>query len=99
MITFQVMIRISSKLLYFKIFRLLENYLATSNRLLYSFIGEKWKLHRKLIQPYFHINILENFVPIFAETSRDLASKFENARDANVTTFINDWVLDTLHSK
>lgn len=59
--------------------------------------GEKWKLHRKLIQPYFHINVLENFIPIFAETSRDLATNFKDITEVNITTFINDWVLDTLH--
>ncbi|XP_044766650.1 probable cytochrome P450 4aa1 isoform X2 [Coccinella septempunctata] len=59
--------------------------------------GEKWKLHRKLIQPYFHINVLENFIPIFAETSNDLCAKFGDTKEVNVTSFINDWVLATLH--
>ncbi|KAK9886787.1 hypothetical protein WA026_018439 [Henosepilachna vigintioctopunctata] len=73
--------------------------------LLHNFIGEglitnnggKWKLHRKLIQPYFHINVLENFVSVFVETSDVLVKNLSKVDVVNVTSYINNWVLDTLH--
>ncbi|XP_043267856.1 cytochrome P450 4g15-like [Venturia canescens] len=34
--------------------------------------GEKWRTHRKLIAPTFHLNVLKTFVPLFYENSRDL---------------------------
>ncbi|XP_076648264.1 cytochrome P450 4g15-like [Halictus rubicundus] len=34
--------------------------------------GEKWRSHRKMIAPAFHLNVLKSFVPLFYENSRDL---------------------------
>ncbi|XP_078045877.1 cytochrome P450 4g15-like [Augochlora pura] len=34
--------------------------------------GEKWRTHRKIIAPTFHMNVLKSFVPLFYENSKDL---------------------------
>lgn len=41
------------------------------------FAGEKWFTHRKLITPTFHFNILESFVDVFVERTRDFMEKLE----------------------
>ncbi|XP_046626449.1 cytochrome P450 4g15-like [Neodiprion virginianus] len=37
--------------------------------------GEKWRSHRKIIAPTFHLSILRTFVPLFYENSKVLVSK------------------------
>uniref|UniRef100_A0A146LUW8 Cytochrome P450 4g15 n=1 Tax=Lygus hesperus TaxID=30085 RepID=A0A146LUW8_LYGHE len=39
--------------------------------------GEKWKLHRKLIAPSFHLNILKSFLGVFNKNSLDVVKKLE----------------------
>ena len=34
--------------------------------------GEKWRSHRKIIAPTFHLNVLKTFVPLFYANSKDL---------------------------
>lgn len=59
--------------------------------------GYKWKLHRKLIQPCFHTNILETFL----ETFQKCASKLVVQTDSNIkiTPLVNNLVLDILHRR
>ncbi|XP_032677368.1 probable cytochrome P450 4aa1 [Odontomachus brunneus] len=69
-------------------------------KLLHNFIGKglislevnKWKLHRKILQPAFHLHVLERFVGTFGEHANRLADKLleQNAEDVNLTTFINN---------
>ncbi|CAD1479979.1 unnamed protein product, partial [Heterotrigona itama] len=40
--------------------------------------GEKWRSHRKIIAPTFHLNILKTFVPLFYENSRDLVIRLRD---------------------
>ncbi|KOX69911.1 Cytochrome P450 4g15 [Melipona quadrifasciata] len=40
--------------------------------------GEKWRSHRKIIAPTFHLNILKTFVPLFYENSRDLVMRLRD---------------------
>lgn len=37
--------------------------------------GEKWRAHRKLIAPAFHMNILRSFVPTFNDNSLAVVEK------------------------
>ncbi|KAJ8667691.1 hypothetical protein QAD02_009354 [Eretmocerus hayati] len=40
--------------------------------------GEKWRTHRKIIAPTFHMNVLKSFVPLFYENSIDLVNRLKN---------------------
>lgn len=37
--------------------------------------GEKWRAHRKLIAPTFHLNVLKSFINIFNKNSRSIVDK------------------------
>ncbi|XP_038213526.1 cytochrome P450 4g15-like [Zerene cesonia] len=39
--------------------------------------GEKWRSHRKMIAPTFHINVLKSFVDTFNQNSRSVVSKMK----------------------
>lgn len=39
--------------------------------------GEKWRAHRKMIAPTFHINILKSFVNVFYQNSAAIAKRME----------------------
>ncbi|XP_018046075.1 PREDICTED: cytochrome P450 4g15-like [Atta colombica] len=40
--------------------------------------GDKWRRHRKVIAPTFHMNILKTFVPFFYENSIDLVNQLRD---------------------
>ncbi|KAL6267712.1 hypothetical protein P5V15_000783 [Pogonomyrmex californicus] len=40
--------------------------------------GDKWRRHRKVIAPTFHMNILKTFVPLFYENSIDLVQRLRD---------------------
>lgn len=40
--------------------------------------GKKWRTHRKIIAPTFHLNVLKTFVPVFYENSRDLVVRLRS---------------------
>ncbi|XP_071558603.1 cytochrome P450 4g15-like [Temnothorax nylanderi] len=40
--------------------------------------GDKWRRHRKVIAPTFHMNILKTFVPLFYENSIDLVNRLRD---------------------
>lgn len=37
--------------------------------------GHKWRSHRKLIAPTFHLNVLKGFIDLFNENSRQVIKK------------------------
>jgi cytochrome P450 len=76
------------------VYKLLHNFLGNG---LITSSGDKWLNHRKLIQPTFHLNILEKFVQTFAASSQNLHEKLRGKDEINITTFINDCVLDILN--
>lgn len=39
--------------------------------------GEKWRTHRKMIAPTFHINILKSFMSVFNQNSKNVAKKLK----------------------
>lgn len=40
-------------------------------------IGHKWRSHRKLIAPTFHLNVLKGFIDLFNENSRQVIKKMD----------------------
>ena len=40
--------------------------------------GSKWKSHRKIIAPTFHLNVLKTFVPLFYQNSIDLVQRLSS---------------------
>lgn len=39
--------------------------------------GSKWRAHRKLIAPTFHLNVLKSFIDLFNANSRHVVKKLE----------------------
>lgn len=39
--------------------------------------GQKWRSHRKLIAPTFHLNVLKSFIDLFNANSRDVVNKLK----------------------
>ena len=40
--------------------------------------GSKWRAHRKLIAPTFHLNVLKSFIDLFNENSRSVVRKLQS---------------------
>ncbi|XP_021932183.1 probable cytochrome P450 4aa1 isoform X2 [Zootermopsis nevadensis] len=77
-------------------------------KLLHSFLGqglvtssgEQWRHHRRLIQPSFHLSILEGFIETFYDSAQLLVAKLSTEADLssiNITAPINQCVLNILH--
>lgn len=62
-------------------YRLFEPWLG--NGLLIS-TGDKWRAHRKLIAPTFHLNVLKSFVTLFNVNSRDTVEKLRKMGSAEI---------------
>ncbi|XP_057340862.1 cytochrome P450 4g15-like [Microplitis mediator] len=60
--------------------------------------GEKWKTHRKIIAPTFHLNVLKTFVPLFYENSIDLVKrlKSEVGKEFDVHDYLSAVTVDIL---
>lgn len=52
------------------------------------FLGHKWRTHRKLIAPTFHLNVLKSFIDLFNENSRQAVRKLQ--REASRTFDAHD---------
>jgi len=39
--------------------------------------GQKWRAHRKLIAPTFHLNVLKSFIDLFNKNSIETVNKME----------------------
>lgn len=75
-------------------YKLLHNFLGDG---LITSSGKKWHNHRKLIQPSFHLNILEKFIGTFAASAQCLHKKLKENEAVNITSLINECVLDILN--
>lgn len=40
-------------------------------------VGKKWRAHRKLIAPTFHLNVLKSFIDLFNANSRHVVEKLQ----------------------
>lgn len=43
--------------------------------------GEKWRAHRKLIAPTFHLHVLKSFLDLFNQNSRAVVQKMKKHED------------------
>ncbi|XP_049819229.1 probable cytochrome P450 4aa1 isoform X2 [Aethina tumida] len=76
------------------LYKLMHNFLGEG---LITNNGDKWRLHRKLIQPFFHLNILEMNLPYFIQGAQELVDRLKNKSDVNITTYVNETVLNILN--
>ncbi|XP_043517948.1 probable cytochrome P450 4aa1 isoform X1 [Frieseomelitta varia] len=76
-------------------YKLLDNFLGKG---LITRDTETWRVHRRILQPAFHLHILEKFTNIFAEHADHLMKEFlkKNNQEINITPFINDSVYNIL---
>lgn len=77
-------------------YKLLHNFLGDG---LITSSGEKWLSHRKFLTPAFHLTILDKFIGTFADSAQCLHDKLKDQDEINITSFINDCVLDILNGK
>lgn len=61
--------------------------------------AEEWGLHRRLIQPLFKINALQEFLSTFIDASNILIQRLKDFShtELNITSFVNQCVVDILH--
>ncbi|EFN76645.1 probable cytochrome P450 4aa1 isoform X2 [Harpegnathos saltator] len=76
-------------------YRLLNNFIGKG---LISLEVDKWKVHRKILQPAFHLHVLKSFIATFSECADHLVNKLleRNGEEVNLTVFINNSVYDIL---
>lgn len=60
--------------------------------------GEKWKTHRKIIAPTFHLNVLKTFVPLFYENSINLVKRLrsEVGKEFDIHDYLSAVTVDIL---
>ncbi|PNF41696.1 Cytochrome P450 4g15 [Cryptotermes secundus] len=60
--------------------------------------GQKWKSHRKLIAPTFHLNVLKSFVELFNANSRAVCEKMakENGKTFDCHDYMSECTVEIL---
>lgn len=60
--------------------------------------GEKWKTHRKLIAPAFHMNVLKSFMPTFNDNSRYTVGRLAKivGKEFDVHDYMSEATVDIL---
>jgi cytochrome P450 family 4 len=60
--------------------------------------GEKWRAHRKLIAPAFHMNVLKTFVDLFNENSLGVVDRMkkEIGKEFDVHDYMSETTVDIL---
>ena len=79
-------------------YRLMHNFLGNG---LITSSGDKWHNHRRLIQPTFHLSILERFIGTFADASQALYESLDAIanQEINIAKYVNNCVVDILNGK
>ncbi|OXU22693.1 hypothetical protein TSAR_008363 [Trichomalopsis sarcophagae] len=78
------------------VYRLLDNFLGKG---LITSDVDTWRTHRRLLQPAFHLHVLQKFVGSFAERADRLAdrlARYDN-QQLDITKFVNDAVYEILN--
>nr|WIT94155.1 cytochrome P450 monooxygenase CYP4G341 [Euwallacea interjectus] len=60
--------------------------------------GQKWRAHRKLIAPTFHLNVLKSFIDLFNKNSRDTVEKLrkENGKEFDCHDYMSEATVEML---
>uniref|UniRef100_A0A1B6D2F5 Cytochrome P450 n=1 Tax=Clastoptera arizonana TaxID=38151 RepID=A0A1B6D2F5_9HEMI len=76
-------------------YRFFEPWLG--NGLLIS-TGEKWRAHRKLIAPTFHLNVLKSFIDLFNQNSREVVRKMlkESGKEFDCHDYMSECTVEIL---
>lgn len=63
--------------------------------------GQKWRAHRKLIAPTFHLNVLKSFIELFNENSRNVVRKLraEDGRTFDCHDYMSEATVEILLGK
>uniref|UniRef100_A0A1B6CX22 Cytochrome P450 n=1 Tax=Clastoptera arizonana TaxID=38151 RepID=A0A1B6CX22_9HEMI len=79
-------------------YRFFEPWLG--NGLLIS-TGEKWRAHRKLIAPTFHLNVLKSFIDLFNQNSREVVRKMlkESGKEFDCHDYMSECTVEILLGK
>ncbi|XP_030557781.1 probable cytochrome P450 4aa1 [Drosophila novamexicana] len=78
-------------------YRLMHNFLGNG---LITSSGVKWSTHRKLIQPAFHLSLLEKFIDTFVDASQSLNEHLDASAldiEINIAKYVNNCVIDVLN--
>lgn len=78
------------------LYRLLNNFLGKG---LITSDVDTWRTHRRLLQPAFHLNVLQKFVGSFAECADRLADRLVryDGEELDITKLVNDAVYEILN--
>lgn len=80
-------------------YRLMHNFLGDG---LITSSGAKWSNHRRLIQPAFHLSLLEKFIDTFVDASQSLYENLgapEVGSPINIAKYVNNCVVDILNGE
>lgn len=80
-------------------YRLMHNFLGDG---LITSSGSKWSDHRRLIQPAFHLSLLEKFIDTFVDASQSLYENLDASAagtEINIAKYVNSCVLDILNGE
>ncbi|KAH8375752.1 hypothetical protein KR200_002027 [Drosophila serrata] len=63
-----------------------------------SIAGQKWRSHRKLIAPTFHLNVLKSFIELFNENSKNVVRKLraEDGRTFDCHDYMSEATVEIL---
>ncbi|XP_014211164.1 probable cytochrome P450 4aa1 isoform X2 [Copidosoma floridanum] len=77
-------------------YRLFDNFLGKG---LITSDLDTWRAHRRILQPAFHLHVLQQFVGSFAESADRLVAKLahHHSQEIDITKFVNDTVYEILN--
>lgn len=63
--------------------------------------GRKWRAHRKLIAPSFHLNVLKSFIDLFNDNSRNVVKKLaqEEGKEFDCHDYMSEATVEILLGK
>ena len=64
----------------------------------YRIAGQKWRAHRKLIAPTFHLNVLKSFIDLFNANSRSVVDRMrkEGEKEFDIHDYMSEATVEIL---